>query len=98
MRRLDITRSFLTVNTGRKILGEVVGVIVLAFIPVYSNLFENLFVAKPVHVHVPCLGILRLHAGIYKPISSGVVCLERSRRLFVRTRFNTPSNNIVSSV
>ena len=52
MRQLDITRSFLTVNAGRKILGEVVSVIVLAFIPVDSNLFENFFVAKPMHVHV----------------------------------------------
>ena len=64
-------------------LGEVVGVIVLAFVPVDSNLFEDLFVAKPMHVHVPCLGLLWLHAGIDKPISSGVVCLERSRRLLV---------------
>ena len=64
-------------------IGELVSVIVLAFIPVDSNMFEKLFVAKPMHVHVPCLGILWLHAGIYKTISSGVVCLERGRRLFV---------------
>ena len=64
-------------------IGEVVYVIVLAFIPVDWNLFENLFVAKPMHVHVPCIGLLWLHAGIYKPISSGVVCLEGVRRLFV---------------
>ena len=70
-------------NTGRKILGEVVGIIVLAFILVDLNLFENLFVAKPMHVHVLCLGLILLHAGIDKPISSGVVCLERSRRLLV---------------
>ena len=45
-------------------IGEVVGVIVLAFISVDSNLFENLFVAKPMHVHVPCIGLLWLHSGI----------------------------------
>ena len=38
-------------------LGEVVGVIVLAFILVDSNIFENFFVAKPMHVHVPYLGL-----------------------------------------
>ena len=63
--------------------GELVCVIVLAFIPVDSNLFENFFVAKPIHVHVPCLGLFWLHAGIYKTISGAVVCLERGRRLFV---------------
>ena len=64
-------------------IGEVVCVIVLAFIPVYSNMFENFFVAKPMHVHVPYLGLFWFHAGIYKPISGGVVCLERVRRFFV---------------
>ena len=58
------------VNAGRKMLGEVVSIIVLAFIPVDSNLFENLFVAKPMHVHVPCLGLLWIYAGFDKPISS----------------------------
>ena len=38
-------------------LGEIVGVIVLAFIPVKSNLFESFFIAKPMHVHVPCFGL-----------------------------------------
>ena len=74
-------------------LGEVFSVIVLAFIPVNSNLFENLFVAKPMHVNVPCLGLLWLHAGIYKLISSGVVCLERGRSLFV-TETNERRKNI----
>ena len=94
MSRLDITRSFLTVKAGRKMLGELVGVIVLAFIPVDSNLFENLFVAKPMHVHVPCLGLLWLHAGIDKPISSGVVCLERSGRLFVTDTDERRKNSV----
>ena len=83
MSRLDITKSFLTVNDGRKIIGEVVGIIVLAFIPVDSNLFENLFVVKPIHVHVPCLRLLWIHAGIDKTNSSGVGYLERSRRLIM---------------
>ena len=64
-------------------LGEIVCVIFLAFIPVDLNLFEKLFVTKPMHVHVPCFGIFWFHAGIYKTISGGVVCLERGRRLFV---------------
>ena len=73
----------MTVNAGSKMLGEVVGVIVIVFIPVDLNLFENLFISKPMYVHVSRLGLLWLHAGIDKPISSGVVCLERSRRLLV---------------
>ena len=64
-------------------LGEIVCAIVPYFIPVDSNLFENFFVAKPMHVHVPCFGLFWLHAGIYKTISGGVVCFERGRRLFV---------------
>ena len=75
MSQLDITRSFLTVNAGRKMIGEVVGVIVLAFIPVDANMFENIFVEKPMNFHVPCIGIIWIHAGIDKTISSGVVCL-----------------------
>ena len=76
-------RSLLPVNAGRKIIGEVVCVIVLAFIPVDLNLFENLFVAKPMHVHVPYFGLFWFHAVIYKTISGGVVCFERGRRMFV---------------
>ena len=87
-----MTRSLLTVNSGRKILDEVVSVIVLAFIPVDSNLFENLFVAKPMHFHVPFLGLLWLRVGIYKTISSVVVYLERGRRLFV-TKTNERKKN-----
>ena len=64
-------------------LDEVVCVIFLAFIPLDSYLFDNLFIAKPMHVHVPCLGLFWFHSGIDKPISSVVVCLERGRRLFV---------------
>ena len=64
-------------------LCEIVCVIVLAFIPVNSNLFEELFIAKPIHVHVPCFGIFWFHARIYKAISGGVVCFERGRSLFV---------------
>ena len=64
-------------------LGEIVGVIVRAFIPVDSNLFENFFVAKPMHVHVPCFGLFWFRAVIYKTISGGVVCFERGRRMFV---------------
>ena len=74
-------------------LGEVVCVIVLAFIPVDSNLFENFFVAKPMHVHVPCLGLFWLHTGIYKSISGVVVYLERGRSLFV-TETDERGNNI----
>ena len=70
-------------NAGRKILGEIVCVIVLAFILVDSNMFENFFVAKPMYIHVPCFGLFFIHAGIYKTISGGVVCIERGRRLFV---------------
>ena len=70
-------------NTGRKILGEIVCVIVLDFIPVNSSLFEDFFIAKPVYVHVPCFGLFGFHARIYKAISGGVVCFERGRRLFV---------------
>ena len=66
-----------------KMIGEVVRVIVLAFISLDSILFENLFVVKPMHVHVPCLGLIWLHSGIDKPISSGVVCLGSSRRFLV---------------
>ena len=64
-------------------LDKVVSIIVLAFIPLDSNLFENLFVAKPILVHVPCLGLLWIYTGIDKPISSGVRFLERKRRLLV---------------
>ena len=83
MRWLNIMRSLLPVKSGRKILGEIFCFIVLSFIQVYSNLFENLFVAKPMHVHLPCYGLFWFHAGIYKTISGGVFCFERSRRFFV---------------
>ena len=43
-------------------LGEIVGVIVLAFIPINSNMFENFFIAKSMHVHVPCFGLFWFHA------------------------------------
>ena len=89
MSRLDITGSYLTVNAGMKVLGDGVDVIFLAFIPVESNLFENLFVAKPMHVHVPRFVLLWLHAGIDKPISSGVVFLERIMRLLMTETYET---------
>ena len=73
----------LPVNDGRKMIGKLVCVIVLDFIPVDSNLFENFFVAKPMHVHVPYVGLFWFHAGIYIAISGGVACIERGRRLFV---------------
>ena len=57
MSGLNISRSLLPVKTGRKMLSEIVGVIVLAFIPVNSNLLVNFFIAKPMHVHVPCFGL-----------------------------------------
>ena len=80
---IEYNEVFLPVNAGRKMLGEVVCVIILAFIPVDLNLFEKFFVAKPMYVHVPCLGIFWFHAEIYESISGGVFCLERGRRLFV---------------
>ena len=79
-------------NTGRKMLGEIVCVIVLAFIPVNSNLFEELFTVKPMHFHVPCFGLFWFHARIYKAISGGVVCFESVGRLFV-TKTNEKGKN-----
>ena len=92
MSGLNITRSLLPVNIGRKMLGEIVGIAVLAFISVNSNPFENFFIAKPMYVHVPCFGLFWFHARMYKAISGGVVCFERGRRLFV-TKTNERGNN-----
>ena len=80
-------------------IGELVGVIVLAFIPLDSNMLDNLFVAMPMHVHVPCLGLLWIYAGFDKPISSGVVFLERRRMLLVtKTDERRRNSNIIFSI
>ena len=73
-------------------LVETVCVIVLAFIPLKLNMFEKFFVAKPMHIHVPCFGLFWFHAGIYKTISGGVVCFVSGRRLFV-TKTNERGKN-----
>ena len=64
-------------------LGEIVCIIVITFILVDPNLFENFFEAKPMHIHVPCFGIFLVSCWNLQTISGGVVCLERGRRLFV---------------
>ena len=48
-------------------LGEIVGVVFLDFIPVNSNLFENFFIAKLIHVHVPCFGLFGFMLEFTKP-------------------------------
>ena len=68
---------------GRVVLGPVVGVVVFAWSPVYTELLLTFPVAEPMEAHVHGFGSFWLDFAIDNCICHGIVGLQWGRGLFV---------------
>ncbi len=79
----DIAGTHKNVVSRRMMLGKVVRIVALAFLPIDTELLMSLFVTKPIPSHIPCFRPTLLDVGMNKAMRGGVVCFEWRGRLRV---------------